>query len=234
MCAFRIRKGAHKYFIPKDINVMKKTFCFLFASTLVLTSCSNFNEFYGAATGSSLGGMFGSAIGGLMGGPRGSDAGTIIGMVAGGVAGATVANRNEERTSPSYERSYNDEVGYDYTPQRHYSSYSYNSISVRNVTFNDENGNRSLDSRERAYIILDIYNDGHTDAYEIAPTITCDNRRVIISPTAIISSLGRGRGARYKAAVTTRGNLKNGVTRFNVSFDGGRTTAKTFTIQTRR
>ena len=213
---------------------MKKALCFLLATTLVLTGCSSLGEFYGVATGSSLGGMFGSAIGGLMGGPRGSDAGTIIGMVAGGVAGAAIANRSEESTSTSYERSYNDVVDYDYTPQRHYSSYSYNNISVRNVTFNDENGNRSLDSRERAYIILDIYNDGRTDVYEIAPTITCDNRRVIISPTAIISSLGSGRGARYKAAITTRGNLKNGVARFNVSFDGGRTTAKTFTIQTRR
>lgn len=213
---------------------MKNIFSILLATTLTLTGCSSLG-FYGAATGSGLGGMFGSAIGGLMGGPRGADAGTVIGMVAGGVAGAAVTSRNEEHTSSSYERnSYHDEVDYDYTPQRHYSNSVYDNIFVRNVTFNDENGNRSLDSRERAYIILDIYNNGRTDVYEIAPTITCDNRHVVISPTAIISSLGSGRGARYKAAVTTRGKLKNGAVRFNVSFNGGRTTAKTFTIQTRR
>lgn len=213
---------------------MKKHLSILLAMLLLLTSCNSLSEFYGAATGSSLGGMFGSAIGGLMGGPRGSDAGAIIGMVAGGVVGASAASRTEDRSSAAYERSYTDEVDYDYTPQRHYSASAYSDIVVRNVTFNDENGNHSLDSRERAYIILDIYNDGRNTAYEIAPSIACDNRRVVISPTAIISALPGGRGARYKAAITSRGNLKNGVTRFQVSFDGGRTVAKTFTLQTRR
>lgn len=204
------------------------------ALLLLASSCTSVNEFYGAATGSSLGGLFGSAIGGLIGGPRGSDAGTIIGMVAGGVAGAAATRSTEERSYTSYERNYNDEVDYDYTPQRHYSTSSYSNIVVRNITFNDENGNRSLDSRERAYIILDIYNDGRSDVYDIAPTITCDNRRIVVSPTAIISALPSGRGARYKATVMSRGNLKNGTTVFRISFDGGRTIAKTFTLKTRR
>ena len=107
-------------------------------------------------------------------------------------------------------------------------------VVVNSVTFNDENGNRCLDSHERAYIILDIINEGRSDVYEIAPTITCDNRRIVISPTAIISQLPGGRTARYKAAVTSRGRLKNGMTNFRVSFDGGRTTARAFSIRTGR
>lgn len=215
---------------------MKKAFVYLLSASLLLSGCSSVGEFYGAATGSSFGGMFGSAIGGLMGGPRGSDAGTLVGMVAGGVIGAAAVSSNEERSysSERYERSYNDEVAYDYTPQRHYSSSTYGNVVVHGVTFNDENGNRCLDSHERAYIILDICNEGRSDVYEIAPTITCDNRRIVISPTAIISQLPGGRTARYKAAVTSRGRLKNGAANFRVSFDGGRTTARAFSIRTGR
>ncbi len=207
----------------------------ILAMLMLSSSCTNLNEMYGVATGSSIGGMFGSAIGGLMGGPRGSDTGTLIGMVAGGVIGASAANRSENNDNNTYyERNYNDEVAYDYTPQRQYSNNTYSNIVVRNVTFNDENGNHCLDSRERAYIILDIYNNGRSDAYEVAPVISCDNRHVIISPTAIISSLPSGRGARYKAAVMSRGKLKNGMANFRVSFDGNYSVARTFSIQTRR
>ncbi|MBP3227748.1 MAG: hypothetical protein J6M53_03065 [Bacteroidaceae bacterium] len=211
---------------------MKKTLSILAASALLLSSCG-VGEYYGVATGSSLGGMFGSAIGGLMGGPRGSDTGAIVGMVAGGVLGAAATSERSTSSTQSERYSHNDVV-YDYTPQRNYVASSYGNLTVRNVTFNDENGNHCLDSRERAYIILDIYNEGRSDAYDVAPVISCDNKRIVISPTAIISRLPSGRGARYKAAVATRGNLKNGQARFTVTFDNGRTLAKSFTIQTRR
>jgi len=213
----------------------------ILAMLMLSSSCTNLHEMYGVATGSSIGGMFGSAIGGLMGGPRGSDAGTVVGMLAGGVIGAAAVNNSESKSAYSerdysrdYARDYSDEVAYDYTPQRQYSNNTYSNIVVRNVTFNDENGNHCLDSRERAYIILDIYNNGRSDAYEVAPVISCDNRHVIISPTAIISALPSGRGARYKAAVMSRGKLKNGMANFRVSFDGNNSIARTFSIQTRR
>ncbi|MBR1838599.1 MAG: hypothetical protein IJ786_03485 [Bacteroidaceae bacterium] len=213
---------------------MKKYTLILLAVVLMCQSCTNLNQFYGAATGSSLGGMFGSAIGGLMGGPRGSDTGTVIGMVAGGIAGAAASSSRSDYSSSTRERAYTDEVAYDYTPQTHYSSSTYRDLVVRDVTFNDENGNHSLDSRERAYIIIDIFNEGRSTAHDVAPLITSDNRRIVISPTAIISTLPGGRGARYKAAVTSRGHLKNGIASFTVSFDGGRTVAKHFTIKTRK
>ncbi len=209
---------------------MKKSSILFLIALFAFYNCSRYSDFYNIAAGSGIGGMFGSAIGGLMGGPRGSDAGTLVGMVAGGViAAAAVENQAHTDLAPS-----DDYVDYDYSPRRQYNASNYNRIVVRTVTFNDENGNRCLDSQERAYIILDIYNEGTADAFEVAPTITCDNRRVVISPTAIISSLPSGRGVRYKAAITTRGKVKDGIAQFKVSFDGGRTTVKTFRIQTKR
>ena len=89
---------------------MKKLFITLLASTLLLTSCTTSEQFFGTATGASLGGMFGSAIGGITGGRRGHNAGALAGMVIGGVIGAaaTAPDKDKEILVVSFGTSFND------------------------------------------------------------------------------------------------------------------------------
>ena len=70
----------------------------------------------------------------------------------------------------------------------------------------------------------------------VAPVVECDNKRVLLSPTAIVGSLASGQGVRYRTAVVGKSNLRDGSTTFEVSFGTGKNkvTAKTFRITTRR
>ncbi len=212
------------------------------SAALLLQSCSS-SQLGGVVTGSSLGGMFGSAIGGIIGGPRGSDIGTVIGMAGGAAAGAAVtAPRSQQQSSTSaaddtYQYSdsnaYSDDVSYGraeaYAPT---SQWEY--LEVKNVQFNDENNNRRLDAGERAFIVLEIYNRSDATIHNIAPQITCDNKRVVVSPTAIFSQLPSGRGFRYKAEIHAPSRLRTDRVTFTVAFGQKKqlVKAKTFAIQT--
>lgn len=215
---------------------MKKNLLLLTAVLLVLSSCCS-QQFGGVATGSSLGGMFGSSIGGLFGGPRGHDAGALIGMVAGGAIGAAATSprtdgRDDQRTD------YNGVEYGSYAPPAHTGAAGrgWQALQVSSVRFNDVNGNRCLDAGERARIVMDIYNGGEVTLYDIAPQITCSNKRVNISPTAVVSVLEPGQGFRYTAEVVGMHNLKSGQATFCVSFGSGKqkVTLKSFTIATSR
>lgn len=213
------------------------------AALLTMSSCAS-GQLGGVVTGTSIGGMFGSAIGGLMGGPRGSDAGTVIGMVAGAAAGAAVtapktydsdgADYDYSSDNSRYDRR-SDDIDYGYT-RRPAGNNRYDVIEVSNLRFTDENDNRFLDAGEHAYLEMDVYNRGEATLYDVAPLITCDNKRVLISPAAIISTLPAGRGVRYKAAIIGKQNLRSGNAGFKISFGQGhqRVTAKSFHINTQR
>lgn len=214
---------------------MHKPSLFLLSSLLLLSSCS-YRQFGAVAAGSSLGGMFGSSIGGLTGGPRGSDKGTLAGMVIGGAVGAAVtAPRSQDRSgnsgdpyyteSESYSRNH-DGVQYDtYNSSRYRSPEAANSdlmaLEVSNIYFLDENDNRRLDTGEQAYIVMDIYNGGQRTLYNVTPHITCDSKRVVVSPPATIASIAPGRAVRYKAAVRAYRKLRDGRLVFTVSFGTG-------------
>lgn len=215
---------------------MKQSLICVLAILLTLTGCS-YSQFSGVATGSGLGGMLGSSIGGIIGGPRGSDIGSLIGMVAGGAAGAAVTgNLNSENSNdatidvPAY---------YDnYQSRRHaratasLSPWSY--LEVTNVRLIDPNHNQRLDAGEHVYVTMDIYNRSDNMMYDIAPIVTCDNRRVIISPTAIVSELASGKGFRYKVEVIAPARLKGDLVTFTVQFGAKKqcVTAKTFSLRT--
>ena len=227
---------------------MKKVWLFVSFACL-LSSCS-YNQMAGVATGGSFGAIFGSSIGGLLGGPRGSDVGTLVGLVAGSTLGAAATadrsqKKTEERTDnysyyqqPSH---YTEDIQYGYSerPSAHremhnYSRWAY--LDVTNLRFNDPNNNRQLDAGEQAYVIMDIYNRSDVPMRNVAPIISCDNRRITISHTAIVSVLPSGAGVRYKAALVGSERLKSGHTLFTVSFGEGnqKVVAKTFRIQTGR
>lgn len=224
---------------------MRKSVLFLLSSLLLLTSCS-YRQFGAVATGSSLGGMFGSSIGGLMGGPRGSDKGTLAGMVIGGAVGAAVTaprvqNSNGNSSSQSYSDNdtyyrNSDGVQYDsYNNSRYRSPEAVYSdlqeLEVSNIYFLDENNNRQLDTDEQAYLIMDIYNAGQKTLYNVAPQITCNSKRVVVSPAATIASIAPGQGVRYKAAVRAYRKLKDGQLVFTISFGTGKQKIVTQTIR---
>lgn len=227
---------------------MKKVWLCL--SLLCLLSSCSYNQMAGVATGGSLGAIFGSSIGGLLGGPRGSDVGSLVGLMAGGALGAAATTEqskeidNERTESYSAYRAphhYTEDIQYGYSdrPAAHrenpsVSGWAY--LEVTNLRFTDSNNNRCIDAGEKAYIIMDIYNRGNAPMRNVAPQVSCDNRRITISPTAIVSVLPPGSGIRYKAALVADGRLKSGQSLFTVSFGEGRekVVAKTFPIQTAR
>jgi len=226
---------------------MKKEFVLMCVLALGLLSGCSYREFGAVATGASLGGVFGSSIGGLMGGFRGADAGRAIGMLAGGATGAAVANAGE-RSSAGGGRAASPDAGYGYDDidygltERPASRYgaraarSWDFIEVSHLRFTDSNNNRCLDAGEEAWLEMEIHNRGHETMTDVAPVIACDNKRILISPTAIVRSLRPGGGVRYRAAVVGRGNLRDGEATFTVSFGSGRdkVTARTFRLRTAR
>lgn len=227
-----------------------KAITLLLLSSLLLGSCTS-SQFAGVTAGSTLGAMFGSSIGGLIGGPRGSDIGTLTGMVLGGATGAAVTSGQNgdapDRTDydsdrpryQEYQDSYDRErycpvqYGRSYEPTR---TYAAPKLEVTAIRFNDSDGDRCLRSGERAYIELDIYNRSGHELRDVAPIISCDNRRIALSPPAKISVLPAGRGFRYKAEVVAPQRLRNGQATFRVAFGTDRqaVTASTFRINTAR
>lgn len=217
---------------------MKKHLIGALALATVLSGCS-YSQFSGVATGSSLGGMLGSSIGGIIGGPRGSDIGTLVGMFAGGAAGAAVTG------NASSERGYDQMVdagGYygEYKANKKKRAYAATSpwsyLEVTNVRLVDPNRNQRLDPGEHVFLTMDIYNRSDNMMYDIAPVVTCDNRRVIISPTAKVSELASGQGFRYKAEVIAPSRLKTDRVTFTVSFGSKNqcVKAKSFSLLTNR
>lgn len=241
-------------------SFMKKNILLLLAATLLLGSCTSYDSWNRTTTGMSLGAMFGSTVGGLIGGYRGSDAGMLIGGAIGGAVGAASAGAAESKRNNGYEegdyatnhrsysrsnshhnnrnsRDYNDgavEYGqfseYDHAPASVASQ-----LEVGNIVFADANGNRVLEPRERAYVTFEIYNRSNSTAYNVAPIVTCDEKRINISPTAIIGDILPGQSLRYKAAIVGKRNLRNRSVTFTIAFpdnSGNVVTMRSFNVRT--
>lgn len=210
----------------------------LFSASAVLVSCS-YSQVSGTMAGASLGGVFGSAIGGLIGGPRGADVGTAVGMLAGGAAGAAATAPKEPNRGHNDRNAYDDvQYGTYHSGNSRYSmpASPLEFLEVSKLRFTDENNNRALDAGEQAWLEMEIHNRGDHTIYNVAPVVECDNKRILLSPTAIVGSLPSGQGIRYRTAVVGKSNLRSGTTTFTVSFGTGKSkvTAKTFRINTRR
>lgn len=210
---------------------------------LLLASGCTTAHMTGAFAGGSLGAIFGSSIGGLIGGPRGADAGRAIGLLTGTAVGTAAADaatskRRPDTSRPAPDKACEryDDIAYDSYPSPVPPTNRWGYIEVTNVTFADADGNHVLNAGEHAYVSFEIYNRGDRTLHDVAPVIACDNRRIRISPTAIISALPPGRGTRYRAAVLADRRLRTGEVRFTVSFgtDAARVVAKRFSLHTAR
>lgn len=231
---------------------MKNYLIPILAGTLAFSSCTTYSEWNRGTTGAYVGSMFGSIIGDIIGGHHGSDVGALIGGAAGAAIGVASAKAQQEKyeaesgNRQGHRHNHRDRT-YDYDNDIYYgngSDYSYNApvspadyLEINNVVFADANSNRIFEAGETAYITFDIANHSDRPIYNVAPVITCDNRRVKISPTATIAKIDAGRGMRYKATAVAQTNVRSGIATFTVSFaeGGGRLDpAKTFRINVRR
>ena len=223
----------------------KKLSILLVATLLCLTSCTTYQQattWNRSMTGAYIGSMFGSLIGDAVGGHHGSHVGSAIGGITGAAIGAASAQKQEESR---YERRHQKDYYYDediyYGNARDYTYVAptapANNLTIDNIVFADTNGNRMLERGETAYVTFDIHNTTNHPIYNIAPIISCDNRRIKISPTATIARIDAGRAMRYKAVVMAQSNVRSGVTTFQIGFaeTGYRLDpARTFRIYVRR
>ena len=156
-----------------------------------------------------------------------------------GAASAQKQEENRRHNHHQYDYSYDDDIYYgdarDYSYIAPATPAAY--LSIDNVVFADNNGNRVLEGGETAYLTFDIHNTSSQPIYNIAPVITCNNRRIKISPTATIARIDAGRAMRYKAVVMAQGNVRSGQAIFNIGFAerGNRLDpARSFRINVRR
>ena len=222
---------------------MKKvsTLCSILA--LSLCSCTSPNQMNGVFTGGMLGGIFGSSIGGLMDGPRGHDAGNIIGMVVGGAVGAAATAPRAKKVErydnyDTYSHRKTSRKSSSPVPDKYSQDMiaEYDNLAVENLRFIDENNNHTIDAGEHAKIQFELKNNGNETIYNITPVIgVTDNKRILISPTAIIASIRPGRGVKYTAEVYGKPSLKSGQADFTLGFAKGNLiyTTETFQLATR-
>lgn len=235
---------------------MKNFHILILSALIALSSCTTNSEWNRGVTGAYLGSMFGSIIGDMVGGYHGSNMGALVGGATGAAIGVASAKADQERREnqgrrphrqyDNYDNNYDNGYGNGYE-DIHYGNgddYAYSApvspsryLDIRNLVFADANSNRLLEAGEKAYITFDIVNQSDRTIYNVAPIITCDNRRVKVSPTATIAKIDGGRGMRYKAMVVAQSNVRSGQATFVVNFDeSGRRPepVKTFRINVRR
>ena len=207
----------------------------------LLSSCVSYDSWNRTTTGMSLGAFFGSTVGGILGGNRGADLGTLIGGATGAAIGAASAAKNEEQRARNYDayntrdgRYGNEQVGYGRYNEGSNGYATFNGIELSNLTFSDYNGDRCLQPGERAQITFDLYNNSGSTLYNIAPVVSCDYKRVNVSPTAIIGELPVGRAVRYQAEVVVRSNAHQRALMFQVALpasNGRLQVMKSFSIE---
>lgn len=207
----------------------------------LLSSCVSYDSWNRTTTGMSLGAFFGSTVGGILGGNRGADLGTLIGGATGAAIGAASAAKNEEQRARNYDtyntrdgRYGNEQVGYGRYNEGSDGYATFNGIELSNLTFSDYNGDRCLQPGERAQITFDLYNNSGSTLYNIAPVVSCDYKRVNVSPTAIIGELPVGRAVRYQAEVVVRSNARQRALMFQVALptsNGRLQVMKSFSIE---
>ena len=209
----------------------------------LLSSCVSYDSWNRTTTGMSLGAFFGSTVGGIIGGNRGADLGTLIGGATGAAIGAASAAKNEEQRTRTYDtynnvprdgRYGNEQVVYGRYNEGSDGYATFNGIELSNLTFSDYNGDRCLQPGERAQITFDLYNNSGSTLYNIAPVVSCDYKRVNVSPTAIIGELPVGRAVRYQAEVVVRSNARQRELMFQVALptsNGRLQVMKSFSIE---
>ena len=227
----------------------KRTPICILLTALLLSSCASSEQFYGTMAGSTTGGLFGSVVGGITGGWRGHETGQLAGMLIGGAVGAaaTAPKTHKEKTvTRAEDYGYADVDAYNRHERRgnertlsgsrvEQVEQELQALSIENLCFIDENHNHAIDAGEHSQIQFEVRNNGRKPMYHVTPVLSVqDNKRILVSPSAIIASIAPGKAVRYTANVYAKPSLKNGVANFALGFMDGNLvyTERTFQLNT--
>lgn len=226
-----------------------KKLIILIVGAVMTVSCGTAGS--GAFNGAMLGGIVGSSIGGISGGYRGSDIGTLVGMATGAVAGGMIGAANEaERNRAYYAASSNAGYGggrtaeyYDPSGRTEQpvnddvinlepSSVDIQSIGtpkydtavrIENARFINADNTQHIAKGELVKVAFEVRNVSGEPLSNIVPMVqeTTGNKRILISPSTMIESLGAHKAIRYTAFVSAQKNLKTGSAHFKLSVMAG-------------
>lgn len=239
---------------------MKKAVVLFAGAALLLGSCGTYTG-SGAYNGAALGSIFGSAIGGINGGYHGSNVGTIVGMAGGAVIGGVIGaqadkaqqqkyedykgsrrNCDDSSSGYGYERSVNDESGFDPSGSGDDVLYDYDlapaadtlptmriggpaaynahegTLEIRNLRFVDADGDNVMRGGEICKVVFEVYNNSSSAFYDIRPMVeeTSGNKRIYISEGIRVEKILPGKGIRYTAMVKADRRIKDGTVMFRV------------------
>lgn len=219
------------------MKVMKKIAYFLSAVLLTgsLSSCTDMStrSYLGTMAGAEIGGTIGEAIGWMSTsrhqGPGKAMLGSVIGTVAGAAIGYTIATP-KNKTTKSYDDSgyesqsnYQTGGGYDYdsgytnrasereTRSRRGVSYNnYGSqLSIRNLTYQDEDGDAHFGRYETVNVIYEVRNNGTMPAnVELVIDDPTHPNNFAFSPTNVVT-IQPGQTIRYKAKAFCKSRPKS-------------------------
>lgn len=166
----------------------------------------------GAAIGGNVGSLMGGLIGenrhGWHGGYRGSAIGAIVGTIAGAAIGNAAsrprATEEEvfviERTKPARME-----------PKRRPST-GMQHLRIRNIRFIDANRDHVIQSGESSKVIFEIINESNRPVFNVVPVVEelTGMKRIYISPSVMVESIGPHNGIKYTATVTAGKRIKTG------------------------
>ena len=104
-----------------------------------------------------------------------------------------------------------------------YANYTDECLTIRNVTFTDNDGDGLLSPGETGKITFEVMNYTPSTVYNVQPSVTetSNNKNVYISSGICVESVLSGKGIRYSAMVKGGSKLKNGTLHFQISVTTG-------------
>lgn len=121
--------------------------------------------------------------------------------------------------STSYASGYRPSISSSQVEQIYSHSAANGNLTIRNVRFNDEDGDGKLGRNETGQVTFEIYNDTQAPIYDFDPTVVeaDDNKQIYISPSVRVENIMPGQGLRYTATVKAGKRIKDGLIKFMVS-----------------
>lgn len=119
----------------------------------------------------------------------------------------------------SYASGYRPSISSSQVEQIYSHSAANGNLTIRNVRFNDEDGDGKLGRNETGQVTFEIYNDTQAPIYNFDPTVVeaDDNKQIYISPSVRVENIMPGQGLRYTATVKAGKRIKDGLIKFMVS-----------------
>lgn len=216
------------------------------AATLLISSCSSYNQFSAGVTGAHIGGEVGRTIGFLTStrgySGRSQALGSLIGMGVGAAMGVGIATSIENKANRQYQENYDTPPYYDAKPNQSYSN-NYNDFQTsggansNTASLSRNNSNDFLVMSEPVYYDADgdgIMSKGETCQVEtyitnrsskvlsdIVITIDTDQDTRVTTSSPLITTLVPGQRVHYTGRIYCKKTRKhqNMQVQLNISHD---------------